>query len=65
MPQPNVSSMLLFSVRSKIRIVHFLLKQKQSMLNFSRVKIIWPLMINLRNQLDNVRISCVKLLNFL
>ena len=41
MPYPNVSSMLLVSVRSTIRIVHFLLKQKQSMLNFSCVKIIW------------------------
>ena len=35
------------------------------MLNFSRVKIIWPLMINLRNQLENVRTSWVPLLNFL
>ena len=56
-----VSSMILVSVRSKIRIVHFLLKQKQSMLNFSLVKIIWPLTINLRYQLDNVRTSCVPL----
>ena len=34
--------MLLVSVTLTIRIVHFLLKQKQTMRSFSRVKVIWP-----------------------